>query len=310
MGTQVRYNSKSKVILFSIFGLFFMGLFGCDKLNLFPASKPQTKAAAPETVVKGTVVARINNMPITLEDLNQEVEAYNSMVPVDKPELKITTREQKIDYLKKEMVRRYLLYQNASDKGLDRNEDVLKAMQKTKMELLVVELIKQEAQNVDVSSKEIEDYYNTYKEQLKEPEERQVREIVVATEQEAKDILVQLLQGADFATLAKDRSKDASAKNGGDLGFVQKGKNSEQFDGVSFAANLDVGGISSIFKSPQGYTIVKIEAKRGGKQRSLSEMWEDIKRGLTFLKQQQKIEDLIGKLSREAKLEFYEGEIK
>jgi hypothetical protein len=39
-------------------------------------------------------------------------------------------------------------------------------------------------------------------------------------------------------------------------------------------------------------------------------MWDDIKRGLTFLKQQQVVEDLIGKLSREAKIEVNEGEIK
>jgi hypothetical protein len=39
-------------------------------------------------------------------------------------------------------------------------------------------------------------------------------------------------------------------------------------------------------------------------------MWDDISRGLVFLKQQQAIEELIGKLSREAKIEVSEGEIK
>jgi len=39
-------------------------------------------------------------------------------------------------------------------------------------------------------------------------------------------------------------------------------------------------------------------------------MWDDIKRGLTFLKQQKKIEDLIGKLSTQTKIEIKEGEIK
>jgi hypothetical protein len=39
-------------------------------------------------------------------------------------------------------------------------------------------------------------------------------------------------------------------------------------------------------------------------------MWDDIKRGLTFLKQQQRIETLITNLSKDAKLEIYEGEIK
>jgi hypothetical protein len=53
-----------------------------------------------------------------------------------------------------------------------------------------------------------------------------------------------------------------------------------------------------------------LEAKRGGKQKPLSEMWDDINRGLVFLKQQKVIEDLIGKLSRDAKIEVTDGEIK
>jgi hypothetical protein len=39
-------------------------------------------------------------------------------------------------------------------------------------------------------------------------------------------------------------------------------------------------------------------------------MWNDIERALTFLEQQRKIEDLISRLSRDAKIEIYEGEIK
>jgi peptidyl-prolyl cis-trans isomerase C len=289
------------------------GLFGCDKINnLLGPKKPEvvTQKTTSAPVIKGKLIAKVNSFPITLEDLNQEIESYNALVPQDKPEMKITTREQKVNYLKNEMVRRALLYQEALDRGLDRNEDVLRALEKTKMDLLVMQLVREEAEKVDVSAKEVEDYYNTYKEQLKEPEERQIREIVVPTEQEAKEILIQLLQGDDFATVAKDKSKSISAKDGGDLGFIQKGKKFALFDNNAFSEALEVGKITNIFKGPDGYYIIKLEAKRGGKQKSLSEMWDDIKRGLTFLKQQQKIEDLIGKLSREAKLEIYEGEIK
>lgn len=300
---------RFKLTIFAIFCLLFAGLLGCDKLNPKKA-EPAKQAASYQAAVKGTLIAKVNNMPVTLEELNQEIEAYNAMVPADKPEMKITTREQKINYLKNEMVRRLLLYQQAQIKGLERNEEVLKAIEKTKMDLLVVELIKEEAQNVEVTSKDIEDYYNTYKEQLKEPEERQVSEIVVPTEQEAKDIMIELLKGADFITLAKERSKAASAKNGGSLGVVQRGSKFIQFDNVAFSESLEVGKFSNIFKGSDGYYVIKLDAKIGGKQKSLSEMWDDIKRGLTFLKQQQKIEDLIGKLSREAKIETYEGEIK
>ena len=300
-----------RVAVFFIFCFTLSFLIGCDKLDFLNPKKPvkETKATSG-AAVKGVVIAEINNAPVTLEELDQDIAAYNSIVPQDKPEEKIATREQKINYLKNELVRRILLYQEALSRGLDRKEDLIKVLEKTKQDLLVVELIKQEAEKIDVSSAEIEEYYNTYKDQLKEPEERQIREIVVATETEATSILVQLLQGADFAALAKDRSISASKKNSGDLGFIKKGKKPTQFDNVAFSDTLDVGRISNVFKGPDGYYILKLEAKRGGKQKSLSEMWDDIKRGLTFLKQQQKIDDLVGKLSRNAKLEFYESQIK
>jgi len=301
---------RHKVIMLSVFYFLFSILLGCDKLDFFNPKKAGLEKTATVAAVKGTIIAKVNDIPITLEDLNEEIDSYNALVPQDKPEVKVTTREQKISYLKNQMVRRVLLYETAMDKGLDKKEEILKALEKTKQELLVMELVRQEVEKIEVGSKDIEDYYNTYKEQLKEPEEREIKEIVVATEQEAKDIMIQLLQGADFATLAKERSKSASAKDGGDLGFIQKGKKSAQFDAAAFSDTLEAGKISSIFKGPEGYYILKLESKRGGKQRSLSDMWDDIKRGLTFLKQQQKIEDLVGRLSREAKIEVYESEIK
>ena len=301
---------KRNLILCFGLTLFFSVILGCDKIPGMSGRKMELKLPVQTVQPKGPIVAKVNNIPIGLDDFNQEIEIYNANVPTEKPELKITTREQKINYLRNEIVRRTLLYQEALDKGLDRNEDVIKALEKTKMDLLVLQLIKDITQKVDVSSKEIEDYYNTYKEQLKEPEERQIREIVVATEQDAKDITILLLQGSDFTSLAKERSISASAKNGGDLGFIKKGKKSAQFDAVAFSDSLEPGKISNIFKGPDGYYIIKLELKHGGKQKPLAEMWDDIKRGLTFLKQQQVVEDLIGKLSREAKIEINEGEIK
>ncbi len=302
---------RGKVILFAIIGLFSVSILGCNKFNFTAAGKKEVKVLPAEAIqAKGAVIAKINNIPVGLEDFNDEIEAYNANVSSDQPELKVTTREQKIAYLRNEVVRRLLIYQNALDKGLDRNEDVRQAVEKNKRDFLVMQDIKEITGNIDVSSKEVEDYYNTYKEQLKEPEERQIYEIVAGSEQEAKDILIQLLQGADFSTIARNSSKSPSAKDGGDLGFIQKGKKSAQFDAVAFSDSLEVGKISSIFKVPEGYSIIRLEAKRGGKQKTLSEMWDDIKRGLVFSKQQQAIDDLVGKLSRDAKIEVYEGEIK
>lgn len=301
---------RKYVILLVICSFVLGGLIGCDKLDFFKSKKGSQKSTETTRVVTGTIIAQVGNVPITLEDLNQEIDFFNANVPAEKPELKITTRDQKISYLKNELVRRALLYQEALDRGLERSQEVIDALEKAKMNMLVLELVKKETENVDVTSKEIEDYYNTFKEQLKEPEERQLREIVVSTEQEGKDVVIQLMQGADFATLAKERSKSASAKNGGDIGMIAKGKKSKEFDAVAFSDSLEVGKVSSYFRGPDGYCILKLEAKKGGKVKSLSDMWDDIKRGLTFLKQQKKIEDLIGKLSTQTKIEIKEGEIK
>lgn len=298
-------KNKTLLVLLSMAAI----LFGCDKL--FPKKIKQPSENAKAAVeVKGTVVARVNDQPITLEDLNAEVESFNAYVPQDRPNDKIDTRDKRIDYLRNEMVRKVLLAQAAKDRGLDRKEELQKALENFKQSLLVAELMRVETANIEVSSSEIEDYYNRSKEQLKEPEERYIREMVLPTESQAKETLIQLLQGADFSSLAQEKSVAASAKNGGDLGYIKKDVKSPQFDAVAFSPGLEVGKISNYFKGPEGYYILKLEGKREGKVKSLSELWDDIKTGLTFLKQQQKIEELIAKLSREAKIEVIESAVK
>lgn len=307
----MKVGTKKDIIQLSVFCLLF-SVTGCEKLSsLLGGKEKKPSAEQPKAVeVKGTVIAKVNNQAITLEELNAEIENFNKLVPEDKPEEKIDTRDKKISYLKNELVRRVLLSQTSVDRGLDRKEEVQKALESFKQNLLVAELVRDETASVEVSSKEIEDYYNSYKEQLKEPEERRIWEIVVSTEGEAKDVLIELLKGADFASLAQTRSVSASAKNGGDLGYIKKGIKSPQFDDVAFSATLDAGRTSNYFKGPEGYYILKLEAKRGGNVPNLSAIWDDIKNGLTFLKQQKKLEDLIGKLSRDAKMEITESAIK
>jgi parvulin-like peptidyl-prolyl isomerase len=300
---------KINFILLLLLGIFV--LTSCDKIELFktkPAVKKQEPIVAP--IVKGTIIAKVNNQAITLEELNEEIDAVNALVPADSPQDKITTPQQKTDYLKDKLVRRMLLFQEALNRGFDRKEDIQLALEKTKQDLLVMELLRQEAEKTEVTSKEIEEFYNRYKEEMREPQERQVREIVVPTEQEAREILIQLLQGGDFASLARERSKATSAKEGGDLGYIARGRRFTGFDEAVFSDTLEPGKFSTIIKGPDGYYIVKLEAKRGGKLRSVVEMWDEIKRGITFLKQQQKIDDLIGKLSSQGKIEIYQGAVK
>ncbi|HTO09935.1 MAG TPA: peptidylprolyl isomerase [Candidatus Binatia bacterium] len=71
----------------------------------------------------------------------------------------------------------------------------------------------------------------------------------------------QLADGADFVELAKQHSRDATAKDGGDLGTLKRGELSQEVEGAILA--LKPGQLSPPFKSPLGYHIFRLESKEG-----------------------------------------------
>ena len=83
--------------------------------------------------------------------------------------------------------------------------------------------------------------------QVKNEEEVHARHILVPTEDEAKAILAQLKGGADFAALAKEKSKDPGAAEGGDLGYFTKEQMVPEFAEVAF--KLDKGQLSDPVKT-------------------------------------------------------------
>ena len=229
-------------VLFIFFISIILFLSGCDQIPfLSPKKTVVPKKSKPEQVmmpVDGTLIATVNNIPITLEELNQDIQNYNAMIPDERSDLKITTKEQKLSYLNTELVQRALLYQYGLNEGLDKDPDIQRTLRRAKMELVVLEAIKRETENLQVTPEEIQAYYDEYKDVdplIKSPEERHIREIVVNTEQEASEIAIQILQGADFASLARSRSKAASASKGGDLGFIGPGGKFREFDSVAFS---------------------------------------------------------------------------
>ena len=86
------------------------------------------------------------------------------------------------------------------------------------------------------------------------------RHILVPTEDEAKAIEAELKKGADFATLAKEKSKDPGAADGGDLGYFTKDQMVPEFAEAAF--KLDKGQISDPIHTQFGWHIIKVEDKR------------------------------------------------
>lgn len=301
------------VCLFSI-------LAGCDKISsLFgggtkPVKPPKTGVSLP--AVKGTIIAKVNNIPITLEQLNSYVAFFNKSVDSrddlseeEKKAKKIETREKKIESLNA-LIRQIVFYQAALDRRLDQKEEIIEILEDNKIALLAGEMQREIVKDIEVSSAEIEEDYNAHK-YIKKPEQRRISEIVTKTEQEAKDVLIKLLSGTvDFVSLAKGGVSIAeSAANGGDLGYITRGQRGRQyavFDEVAFSPALQRGAVSSVFKVPQGYAIIKVEDIKESEVYSKSE----IKEWVLARKQQDELDKAYSKYEQDYKIERYEGEIK
>ncbi len=127
---------------------------------------------------------------------------------------------------------------------------------------------------VSVTPEEVQRYYDAHKDEFgKGGSGFQVAHIVfrlepdappdrvAAIDAKAEDVRQRLKGGADFAELASKISEDASAKDGGMLGWFKPG---EMIDSMEKAvAKLDVGGISEPVRTKMGVHVLKLVARRG-----------------------------------------------
>lgn len=127
---------------------------------------------------------------------------------------------------------------------------------------------------VSVSSSEVTRYYQTNPQEFQRPEQVRVRQIVVATEEEAKKVMELLhAKGADFAVIARQKSTAPEAEKGGDLGYFAMGEMPAEFNIVF---GLPIGGVSGVVKSAYGFHIFKLEDKRKAGSISLENAYKEI----------------------------------
>jgi peptidyl-prolyl cis-trans isomerase C len=127
-------------------------------------------------------------------------------------------------------------------------------------------------------------------------EETHARHILVSTEDEAKKLIAELNKGADFATLAKQDSKDPDRDNGGDLGFFRRDQVWPEFADVAFA--LQPGQFSQTpIHNEFGWHIVKVEERRIVAPPSYSDVHDAIRQTLLQEAVQRTIDEARGELS-------------
>ncbi|HAZ75037.1 peptidylprolyl isomerase [Pseudescherichia sp.] len=109
----------------------------------------------------------------------------------------------------------------------------------------------------NASDEEIQSYYDQHQDQFTQPQRNRYSVIQTKTEDDAKAVLEQLSKGADFATLAKEKSADIiSARNGGDMGWLE---DSTTPDELKKAGLKEKGQLSGVIKSSVGFLVVRLD---------------------------------------------------
>lgn len=140
-------------------------------------------------------------------------------------------------------------------------------------------LLKQNLGEVKITDKDIEEYYNKNKDDYSTVPGATVYQILVNNQEEANAAKARLDAGEDFATVAKEVSKDtATASSGGNIGYVKYGENEYSTEINEALSKLKEGEISAPIATEQGYVILKATGVNTElKYKSIDEVRDSIK---------------------------------
>ncbi len=258
--------------------------FGCSQ-----ETAPSKQASAATSSASDPVVARVNGVEIRQSDLTMAEEDLGQELQAAPPAMK---REQLIAYVADVI----LVAQAAESKKVGDTPDFKQRLNFMRNKLLMGAQLQQEAKTAATE----EAMRKVYDEQVKPmgaEEEVRARHILVATEEEAKAIVDELKGGADFAALAKEKSKDPGAADGGDLGYFGKDQMVPEFAEVAFRMHKDQ--LSNPVKTQFGWHVIKLEDRRNKQVPEFDKIKDQI---VVFLARKAQTE-YVAKLREGAKIE-------
>lgn len=200
-----------------------------------------------------------------------------------------------------------LLALGAREAGIPQSPGFRKKIEETEKMLLAEEFLQRELRNIDVTERELREFYEKNKNQYKEPEGVKLRHILIYVPKDAdnktkeraltraRQIRAQLLKGVKFEELAKIHSDDtASKEKGGDLGVIRRGETVPEFEEKVF--KLKPGEISEPILSPYGYHIVRVEKRIPEEVLPFEKVKERVKEDLLREKEREILVKLVERL--------------
>lgn len=187
--------------------------------------------------------------------------------------------EEEVEYQLEARVERILAYMNGDVTQFEQyygqtiNEVKAKMREDLTNNLLIERMRGQVMQEITVTPSEVKAYFDkipsdslpyfnaevevaeiVYSPKVNEVEKKKSYDQISAVRQ-------QIVDGADFAEMAKKHSADGSGQVGGDLGWAKRGKFVPEFEAAAY--NLELGEISPIVETQFGFHIIELLERRG-----------------------------------------------
>jgi parvulin-like peptidyl-prolyl isomerase len=157
--------------------------------------------------------------------------------------------------------------------------------------------------SVAVTEQDMKDCYEQGKAQrYLAPAQFQIKELCVADEAEAQGIRAQILQGASFEDLPRQKSILPSASQGGDLGWIAEHQRGTVLEKA--LSTLSPGQVSEVIKTPEGFYVVRLEDKKPAHVQTFEEAKQEVERDCHEIALSREIGKMIKSLRESSQIEI------
>ena len=306
--------------------------------------------AADDVSIVDQVVARVNGDVISQDEL----ERFTRELMAELKQQNVTPQQiqQEFDKRRKDVLRdridELLLIQKGKELNINVDSDVSKYManlqrqsgltdtdkfheyvrqqsgmsyedflSETRNQFLTRQVIGEEVgRHINITDKEIGEYYNAHKQDFVRDEKVYISEILISTEgkdaagaaaaeKKAKQIAEEAKHGERFTDLARDNSDATTAKDGGALGGYKKGELMKTLEDA--VLNLPKGGIGGPVRIATGFEVLKVDDHTKAGLASLADAKPDIENVLYGPKMQPKVREYLTTLRKQAFLQIKAG---
>lgn len=284
-------------------------ILGKGTLLLVVASLAVTAGCSCNRKPKGTL-ATVGSDVITQESFNASLE---SLPPQWKARAGTPSgRKQILEH----QIRSQLIELEAKDRKIDQRPDVKYQIDQAIQRILLQELMKEWQKEFQIPEDELRTYYEQNKVKYDEPEKFRAQHVLIKVDENASKAEAEkarqkaltarkrIVNGEPFEKVAREMSDGPGAANGGDLGYVEKGRFNQKFEDV--ALKLKPNEISEPVRTPFGWHVVKLIDIRPAQNRPFEEVKEEIKNEIMPRKRQEAFEAFMTSLKDKYKVEINE----